>query len=732
MSARQGGASKALAAGFIAKIFHCLVAGFILCASALCIPADAGELDKDSLAAFFNEPYYIGEKDAKHPIWPLFRKNIPSSDDFIGYVFESIDFAPIAGYSGTPPNLLVAITPGGDFIAVKVISHNEPIFKHGTSEEKLNQFIDQYAKRKLALKQNIKVSSSNAASQSPAAGSDTQWIDGLASATVSVVIINDAILLSALKAARAKLGIAGDKDPGAGATLKPDSGATLTPGEVVERKYFAATDIDTAGVEKLFGPAFFRDVAPSPGTDPKAATTRAWSLYVSVPEVGRAVLGEAAYAKLAGELRAGDHAILIGSAGRYGFRSSDQRRGSVPQNAVLMQDGLPILVNSATDVELAASGDLPKASNWVVLKVLKETAFDPMRSFSLSMRISRTNSELFPRRETKEFPIAFQAPAEFFSIPEAPLEGWRAVWYAQRAKIALAAIAVALLGLALAMQRTLTSDAQRFHYFRMGFLATTLLGLGWWGQGQLSINNLLSIINAAKANGSFSFLLFDPVSLLLWGFVLVSLVLFGRGTFCGWLCPFGALQEFIGNIARWMKVPQFTVPYAIDRKLRLLKYVVLAAIVIAGFTSMPAAEWFAEIEPFKTSITLGFDRSWPFVIYAVTVLLFSAFIYKGFCLYLCPLGAFLALLGRARVLDWIPRRKECGSPCQLCTVRCRYGSIEPKGTVKYDECFQCMDCVVIHNNDKVCVPLVLGRKGKPMPVATTPARGTRPLTEAAV
>lgn len=693
--------------------------------------AAAGELDKAGLSKYFPDPFYIGEKEGKQPIWPLFRKNIPASDDFIGYVFESIDFAPIAGYSGTPPNMLVAISPAGDFISVRVISHNEPIFKHGATEQQLSQFVDQYAKNKLALKQTIRVSPTGTTGQST--GNDIKWIDGVSSATVSVRIINDSVLASALKAARAKLGIEGEKTLAAAAKLLPDSGTTPTPGEIIEKKYLSATKIGKDLIEKNFGKAFNKDFDPSPGTDAKSEDTTAWTAYVSAPEMGRALLGPAAYGKLAGELREGDHAILIGTAGKYGFRGADQRKGSIPENLSLTQDGLPILINAATDVSVLDAPGLPKASNWVVIKLLKETAFDPMRPFTMSLRVTRKNSELFPRRETKDFPIAFQAPAEYFAEPEIPLEGWRAIWHEQRTKIALAAGLVMLLSLGLAMQKRFTSNGPGFNVFRMAYLAVTLFGLGWWAQGQLSINNVLGVINAARSSGDFSYLLFDPVSLLLWGFVLVSLVLFGRGTFCGWLCPFGAFQEFVGNIARKLKVPQITVPYAIDRKLRLLKYVVLAGIIVSAFAYMPAAEWLSEIEPFKTTITLGFDRSWPFVIYAVAVLLFSAFLYKGFCLYLCPLGATLALLGRTRTLDWIPRRKECGSPCQLCAVRCRYGAIEPKGQVRYDECFQCMDCVVIHNDEKACVPLILARKGKTMPLPVArPNQPARPVKEVAL
>lgn len=679
--------------------------------------ARAGQLDKAGVSKYFPEPFYIGDRDATLPIWPLFRHNIPAVDDFIGYVFESIDFAPIAGYSGTPPDVLVAITPDGKFLHVRIVSHNEPIFKHGVGEDQLAVFGDQYAKRKLMLRQTIRVSPTNASGQAAGGGPDTQWIDGVGRATVSVRIINETIIASALKVARAKLGMAGGKEPAAAAKLKADSGTTLTPKDLLSKGYLAETKITAADIEKTYAAAFNQDADASPGTDAKAKETRIWSLYMSAPEIGRAAIGPDAYQKLAGETHEGDHAILVASSGRYGFRSTDQRRGSVPENLVLTQDGLPILINEATDVSLLDAPEFPKVSNGVVIKVLKETGFDPTRPFEIAMRITRKNGELFPRRESKEFPIAFKAPAEYFSAPEVALEGWRAVWHEQRLQIGLAAAMVALLSAALAMQKRLTSSARAFGVFRTGFLAVTLAGLGWWAQGQLSINNILAVINAAKSGGDFGYLLFDPVSLLLWVFVLGTLVIFGRGTFCGWLCPFGAFQEFVGNIARYFKLPQVTVPYAVDRKLRLIKYVVLAAIVGAALSHMATAEWLAEIEPFKTSITLGFNRSWPFVIYAVMMLGLSAFVYKGFCLYLCPLGATLALFGRLRVFDWIPRRKECGSPCQLCAVRCRYGAIEPAGKVRYDECFQCMDCVVIYNDDKACVPRILAAKGKAMPAA---------------
>jgi len=152
---------------------------------------------------------------------------------------------------------------------------------------------------------------------------------------------------------------------------------------------------------------------------------------------------------------------------------------------------------------------------------------------------------------------------------------------------------------------------------------------------------------------------------------------------------------------------------ALDAKLRRIKYVVLAAIVGCAAFGAAADTWTdraVEIEPFKTAITLAFVRSWPFAAWAVALLLLSTVVFKGFCRYLCPLGAGLAILGRLRRFDWIARRAECGTPCQTCRHRCEYEAIEPDGRIVYADCFQCLECVAIHDSDERCASLIQGKR----------------------
>jgi len=242
---------------------------------------------------------------------------------------------------------------------------------------------------------------------------------------------------------------------------------------------------------------------------------------------------------------------------------------------------------------------------------------------------------------------------------------------------------------------------------RLGILAVMTGFVGWWGQGQLSIVTVIGVIRTAWEGGSYAFLLYDPFSLLVWGAAILGFVLWGRALFCGWLCPFGAMQEFAHHVGRLLRLPEVTVPARWDTRLKRLKYLVLAGLVALIFVAPGALDTAVEVEPFKTAVTTYFLREWYYVAYAVGLLVLSAVVFKGFCRYLCPLGALMALGGLLRGRDWIARRAECGSPCQLCAVRCKYQAIPRSGRVDYAECFGCLDCVKIHDDPAQCVPLVL-------------------------
>lgn len=248
--------------------------------------------------------------------------------------------------------------------------------------------------------------------------------------------------------------------------------------------------------------------------------------------------------------------------------------------------------------------------------------------------------------------------------------------------------------------------------FQGSVLVGVVIFIGWWGQGQLSIVTPLAVLRTTIDQGNFGFLLYDPFSLVIWSFTILGLFLWGRGYFCGWLCPFGAFQEVANWLGKALGLRQIHINDTWDSRLKYLKYIILLGLVAVTIIAPQHIDTAAEVEPFKTAITVYFVREFHYVAYAVFWLLLSMVLFKGFCRYICPLGAFLALGSLVRRREWIDRRVECGSPCQLCKVKCNYNAIKKSGEVVYSECFQYLDCVTIYERPDQCVPLILANKHK--------------------
>ena len=143
-------------------------------------------------------------------------------------------------------------------------------------------------------------------------------------------------------------------------------------------------------------------------------------------------------------------------------------------------------------------------------------------------------------------------------------------------------------------------------------------------------------------------------------------------------------------------------PWFIHERVWTFKY--LICLVLFGFSlySLEWAERLSEIEPFKTAIILKFIREWPFVIFALAVLIPGFFIERFYCRYLCPLGAALAIPARVRMFEWLKRYKQCGDPCQRCAYECMVQAIHPEGNINPNECLQCLHCQVLYQSDTKC------------------------------
>jgi NosR/NirI family nitrous oxide reductase transcriptional regulator len=698
-----------------ATLVRLLCACCLWCAALL---ATAGTLDRDRLTTLFPAPLQVGERDATLPVWPIFRNELTSTV-LLGYVFESIDFAPVPGFSGTPVNLLIALDTEGRFLDVRVLSHHEPVFLDGLGEMPMLRFVEQY--KGLSLQQNIRIGHKAAATP----GSPNVVIDGVSKATASVRIINQSLLAAALAIARAKLGFAAGRDPDLIGRIKADvftpmDAETLLREGLLTTQAWRHREIDAA-----FSGSAAEGLDETALRSPDAVYTELLVAHLNVPSVGRNLLSPRAWQYLSGWIEPGDHAFLVASRGRGGFIGDDYVAGAVPELLTLRQGGLGIEIR---DLPLDGKPKLPTGwqgpdVQWRVFKVIRQASLDPSQPLEIVLQVRRSKGQILAEVVRRPFAMRVQLPAAYVTQPSSDQKTWHSIWRGRAGEIALLLGSLGLLSVLLARPRWLTRSTVRLERVRLAWSLYTLGFIGWFAQGQLSIVNLTALLQALRAGRSLDFFLYDPMTVLLWAYVAVTLVLWGRGTFCGWLCPFGALQELVARLARLARLPQWRLHRRTDARLKRIKYAVLA--VLLG-TSLVSAAWtdrLVELEPFKTSITLMFVRGAPFVLWAVLLVGLSAFVYKGYCRYLCPLGGGLALLGRLRRWDWLRRRAECGQPCQTCRHRCEYQAITPQGHIDYAECFQCLDCVAVYESDELCAPRVLHkRKGRVIPVRpATPA-----------
>jgi NosR/NirI family nitrous oxide reductase transcriptional regulator len=255
-------------------------------------------------------------------------------------------------------------------------------------------------------------------------------------------------------------------------------------------------------------------------------------------------------------------------------------------------------------------------------------------------------------------------------------------------------------------QNWLVRRPRLFAWVRRGYLLFALVWLGWYANAQLSVVNVLTFINSLLTGFSWEFFLTAPLIFILWAAVAVGLLFWGRGPFCGWLCPFGALQELTNNIAQWLKVPQVKLPFGLHERLWPIKYMIFLGLFGLSLYSVSLAETYAEVEPFKTAIILKFARGWPFVVFALALLGAGLFIERFYCRYLCPLGAALAIPGRIRMFEWLKRYPECGSPCQRCAKECPVQAIHPEGEINVNECIYCMHCQELYHDDHRCPHMI--------------------------
>jgi len=668
----------------------------------LATPLFATPLTREALEPMIVAPYALGQPVNDKGVWTLLN----SGGGEAGYVFETGELAPLPGFSGAPIDMLVMLDREGRFIDVRLISQNEPIFVSGLGEAPFRAFLEQY--RGHSISEPLVVGTPYG---SQGAGSDLVYLDGVTKATASVRIAHESILAATLAVAREKM-----QGVSAGPPPRPDPGhdEALDWKTAFDQGLVRHLVVSNAQEDAAFAGTKWADDDPEAKAQPEAPYLDLYAVDLGPPALARAVLAPETLAEVQRfTARApDDELILLIEAGRQGLVSPDFVRNTAPDRLSAEQDGLPLALRDA-DIAPELAKNVPEQFENAVKMVVRldrRLGFDPTREWLLKAQAVRLHGQFQPDPGEAHFSLVMQMPERFYTRPEAPApqSPLREALRNRASDLWLLGGFLVLLVAALLAQSRL-AGLRAFTPVRLSILALVIGFVGFWGQGQLSVVTVLAVARGL-VSGGLEVLLYDPFGLLVWAAAILGFLLWGRGFFCGWLCPFGALQEFAHHLGRLLHLPQWEPPPSLGRALLWTGPVVLVVLVAIAFIAPERAETAAEIEPFKTAITVHFARPWPYVLWAGGWIAVSMVWFKGFCRSICPLGAAMRLGGLLRLRRWIPRRAECGSPCQLCRVRCRYNAIAKTGEIRYSECFQCLDCVKIHDDPGLCVPLVLAAK----------------------
>ncbi|MGI9288980.1 MAG: 4Fe-4S binding protein [Pseudomonadales bacterium] len=705
---------------------HSLPFAIVLILIAQCLQASADDanllsdlLQKNSPAELFpdsDEIRAIAGTPSAAPVYQAGKR--------IGFLFLNSAVVNAVGYSGKPIHVLVGVDNDGTIRVARLIAHHEPIVLVGIPEAKITALIDGY----IGL---------NVVSYLQAAAKD-QRFDAISGATVTVRVIDDSIVRSSIKVARA-YGLGGMQATVEGPKATIDSSQSeikdwtdLIAEQAVTRLKLHASDVHKAFKESGDGAADKREQQGE--ADPMFIDL--YAAQVSVPTIGRSLLGDAEFRNLEAALKPGQQAVLLAARGRYSYKGSGYVRGGIFDRFEIAQGDDSIRFRDLHHKRLrkiAADGAPQDLKEVDLFLIPDEAELDPAKPWRLQLLVGRETGRR--QKAFVTFNLAYQIPKTYLKFEAKPAKEtatattteqhandiaplWQQLWQEKIWEEAVLLLALAVLTVIFFFQTWLVKRPVLLRRVRIGFLLFTLFGIGFYSTAQLSVVNILTVVNAMVTGFNWEYFLMEPLIFILWGSVATALLFWGRGAFCGWLCPFGALQELLNKLAKWVKVPQFMVPWAVHERLWPLKYIIFLVLFGVSLHSLSLAERLAEVEPFKTVVVLKFIRDWPFVIFALVMLAAGLFIERFYCRYLCPLGAALAIPARMRMFTWLKRYQQCGKPCQVCANQCMVQAIHPEGEINPNECLYCLHCQELYHDDQNCPVVVKKRERRERREAT--------------
>lgn len=194
-----------------------------------------------------------------------------------------------------------------------------------------------------------------------------------------------------------------------------------------------------------------------------------------------------------------------------------------------------------------------------------------------------------------------------------------------------------------------------------------------------------------------------PAAAVMLAVVLLTGLLCKRA-FCGWACPLGLAGEYLYKLRKRFIKQEFMPPAWLDWPLRMLKYLLLAALlyIIIGMPSTSIPQYlegnYHKIADLKMALFFVTPGLITLICFAF-ILGLTAWRRQGFCRYICPYGALLGIMSFLSPFKIRRSTQHClieskGMNCDKCTRACPANiSVHTQKNIRSDECQACMRCV---------------------------------------
>ena len=179
--------------------------------------------------------------------------------------------------------------------------------------------------------------------------------------------------------------------------------------------------------------------------------------------------------------------------------------------------------------------------------------------------------------------------------------------------------------------------------------------------------------------------------ILMW--ITFALTLAFGPVFCGWVCPFGSFQEWIGKIGKKIFGKKYNrfIPNGVDQWLRYLRYVIL--IWVLYMTAITGKIIFADYDPYFALFHFWTGEVAAIgIVILLIVMVATLFVERPFCKYVCPFGAVLGIFNLFRIFS-IKRNPDTCVDCGACDRDCPMNiPVATSETVRNHQCITCMQC----------------------------------------